>query len=300
MAYGVRHITIPDFQIMCTYAKIGGIEIEDLMKIPWWSVYLDGYKYHACDPNMRFYSDLEKREGIKQAKPQRMFSWTITWEDVQLFESEKEDELGLNSVSRLGQLLEKAQLGAIKEDCFWCINDVPNFFPNGAAFYEGSIQLDNNCDENLTDTSSDDEVDQAFSNAVKYEIYLHKGLRELDKDEWVSFWRRYNLIQFWSAGSKEETDGAATEAVVNREEIKELYPGMEDIVDILLDNNVPFSHEGIFELTNVDNEVIASAAMIIDNPKIAIDPFDSNDSSVFEQNGYMVIAQEDFNEELIK
>ena len=300
MAYGVRHITIPDFQIMCTYAKIGGIEIEDLMKIPWWSVYLDGYKYHACDPNMRFYSDLEKREGIKQAKPQRMFSWIITWEDVQLFESEKEDELGLNSVSRLGQLLEKAQLGAIKEDCFWCINDVPNFFPNGAAFYEGSIQLYNNCDENLTDTSSDDEVDQAFSNVVKYEIHLHKGLRELDKDEWVSFWRRYNLIQFWSAGSKEETDGTATEAVFNREEIKELYPGMEDIVDILLDNNVPFSHEGIFELTNVDNEVIASAAMIIDNPKIAINPFDSNDSSVFEQNGYMVIAQEDFNEELIK
>ena len=75
---------------------------------------------------------------------------------------------------------------------------------------------------------------------------------------------------------------------------------MEDIVDILLDNNVPFSHEGIFELTNADNEVIASAAMIIDNPQIAIDPFDTNDSSVFEQNGYMVIAQEDFNEELIK
>ena len=300
MAYGVRHITIPDFQIMCTYAKIGGIEIEDFMKIPWWSVYLDGYKYHACDPNMRFYSDLEKREGIKQAKPQRMFSWTITWEDIQLFESEKEDELGLNSVSRLGQLLEKAQLGTIKEDCFWCINDVPNFFPNRAAFYDGSIQLDNNCDENLTDTSSDDEVDQAFSNAVKYEIHLHKGLRELDKDEWVSFWRRYNLIQFWSAGSNEEADGVVTEAVVNREEIKEFYPGMEDIVDILLDNNVPFSHEGIFELTNADNEVIASAAMIIDNPKIAIDPFDTNDSSVFEQNGYMVIAQEDFNEELIK
>lgn len=300
MAYGVRHITIPDFQIMCTYAKIGGIEIEDFMKIPWWSVYLDGYKYHACDPNMRFYSDLEKREGIKQAKPQRMFSWTITWEDIQLFESEKEDELGLNSVSRLGQLLEKAQLGTIKEDCFWCINDVPNFFPNRAAFYDGSIQLDNNCDENLTDTSSDDEVDQAFSNAVKYEIHLHKGLRELDKDEWVSFWRRYNLIQFWSAGSNEEADGVVTEAVVNREEIKELYPGMEDIVDILLDNNVPFSHEGIFELTNADNEVIASAAMIIDNPKIAINPFDTNDSSVFKQNGYMVIAQEDFNEELIK
>ena len=197
-------------------------------------------------------------------------------------------------------MLEKPQLGSIKETCFWCINDVPKFFLSGAALYEGTIQLDNNCDENLTDTSSDDEVEQAFNNAVKYDLHLHRGLRELDKDEWVSFWRRYNLIQFWSAGSNEEVDGVAAEAVVNREEIKELYPGMEDIVDILLDNNVPFSHEGVFELTNADNEVIASAAMIIDNPKIAIDPFDSNDESVFVQNGYKVIAQEDFNEELIK
>jgi DEAD/DEAH box helicase domain-containing protein len=229
-----------------------------------------------------------------------MFSWTITWEDIQLFESVKEDELGNNSVTRLGQLLEKPQLGSIKETCFWCINDVPNFFPSGAALYEGTIQLDNNCDENLTDTSSDDEVEQAFNSAVKYELHLHMGLRELDKDEWVSFWRRYNLIQFWSAGSNEEVDGVSAEAVVNREEIKDLYPGMEASVDILLDNNVPFSHEGVFELTNADNEVIASAAMIIDNPKIAIDPFDANDESVFVQHGYKVIAQEDFYEELIK
>jgi DEAD/DEAH box helicase domain-containing protein len=248
---------------------------------------------------MRFYSDWEKREGIKQAKPQRMFSWTITWEDIQLFESEKEDELGNNSVTRLGQLLEMPQLGSIKETCFWCINDVPDFFPNGAALYKGTIQLDNNYDENLTDTSSDDEVEQAFNNAIKYELHLHRGLRELDKDEWVSFWRRYNLIQFWSAGSNEEVDGVTAAAVVNREEIKELYPGMEDIVDILLDNNVPFSHEGVFELTNDDNEVIASAAMIIDNPKIVIDPFTDNDQIVFEQNGYKVIKQNEFNVELI-
>ena len=40
--------------------------------------------------------------------------------------------------------------------------------------------------------------------------------------------------------------------------------------------------------------------MIIDNPKIAIDPFDSNDESVFVQHGYKVIAQKDFNEELIQ
>ena len=106
--------------------------------------------------------------------------------------------------------------------------------------------------------------------------------------------------------SKEKKSTNKQEIEVNIKVAKNLGFGSflqklrEDIVDILLDNNVPFSHEGIFELTNADNEVIASAAMIIDNPKIAIDPFDTNDSSVFEQNGYMVIAQEDFNEELIK
>ena len=75
---------------------------------------------------------------------------------------------------------------------------------------------------------------------------------------------------------------------------------MESIVDILLDNNVPFSHEGVFELTDEDNAVIASAAMIIDSPKIAIDPFDENDKAVFQEKGYMTISQEEFNVELVK
>ena len=33
VAYGVKHTTIPDFQIMCTFAKINGEEIDDLMNI---------------------------------------------------------------------------------------------------------------------------------------------------------------------------------------------------------------------------------------------------------------------------
>ena len=299
VAYGVKHTTIPDFQIMCIYARINGVETEDMMIIPWWSVYLDGYKYHACEPNMRFYSDWEKREGIKTAKPQQMFSWTITWEDIQLFESEKEDELGLNSVTRFGQLLENPQLGAIKETCFWCINDVPGFFSNNLSLYEGSLTIDENCSESLTDSSTDEEVERAFNKGISYKLHIHKGLMELDKEEWVSFWRRYNLIQFFS-GSLESMQEEVTTAPVNRDEIKELYPGMEDIVDMLIDNNIPFSYDGIFELTDENNDVIASAAMIIDNPKIAIDPSSDENKAIFEQKGYKVITQEEFNVELIK
>ena len=299
VAYGVKHTTIPDFQIMCTYAKIYGEEVKDLIKIPWWSVFLDGYKYHACEPNMRFYSDLEKREGIKQAKPQRMFSWTITWEDIQLFESEKEDELGNNSVTRLCQLLENPMLGSIKETCYYCISDYPNFLSNGGSLYSGSVELNPNCDENLTDSSTDEEVEEVFEQGLKYELQISRGLRLADKDEWISFWRRYNLIQFFSSRKSEETSDVVEETV-NRDEIKELYPGMEDIVDILLDNNIPFSHDGVFELTDEDNAVIASAAMIIDNPKIAIDPFDDNDKAVFAGKGYKTISQEEFSVELFR
>ena len=300
VAYGVKHTTIPDFQIMCTYAKVYGEEIDDLMRIPWWSIYLDGYKFHACEPNMRFYSDWEKREGIKHAKPQRMFSWTLTWEDIQLFEAEKEDELGNNSVTRLGQLLENPQLGNVKETCFWCINDTPDFLNNGGGLYEGVVDIDTQCDENLTDDSTDAEVEEAFGKGIKYDLKIHPGLRNADKDEWVGFWRRYNLIQFFTGAVDDATATSEPVIEINRDEIKELYPGMESIVDILLDNNVPFSHEGVFELTDEDNAVIASAAMIIDSPKIAIDPFDENDKAVFQEKGYMTISQEEFNVELVK
>ena len=299
VAYGVKHNTIPDFQFMCIFAKINGEEISDLVKIPWWSVFLDGYQYHACEPNMRFYSDWEKREGIKQAKPQRMFSWTIAWEDIQLFETEREDELGNNSVTRFGQLLEKSMLGSIKETCYWCIYDSPNFLSNGGSLYSGSVEIVPDCDVDLTDYSTDDEVEEAYSQGVKYDLQIIRGLKSIDKDEWIGFWRRYNLIQFFSCHQSETIDNSV-EDNVDRDVIKELYPGMEDIVDILLDNNVPFSHDGVFELTDEDNAVIASAAMIIDNPKIAIDPFGDNDKTVFTDKGYKTISQEEFCVELIK
>ncbi len=294
VAYGVTKVTIPDFQIMCTYARIDGEEIADLEGIPWIAVYLDGYAFHAADPNMRFYADLEKREGIKEAKPQKMFSWTLTWDDIQLFEQEKDDELGLNSVSRLGELLKNPQLGAIKETCFWTINDTEDFLGNGGAMYKGNVMPDESCCEQLTDDSSDEEVDLAFTSGMTFDIDITRGLRHVDKDEWVGFWRRYNLLQFFNRQTGEEKENQEDEPI-DREDVKMFYPGMEDIVDLLLDNDVPFSHEGMCELTGEDNEVIACADLLIECPLIAINPNSENDRKVFEEKGYKVIAKEEFN-----
>lgn len=83
-------------------------------------------------------------------------------------------------------------------------------------------------------------------------------------------------------------------AEIDRNGIKMLYPGMENIVDLLLDHNVPFSHEGEVELTDERGVVIASSQMIIDNPKIAIDPASESDREVFEQHGYNAISLSEF------
>ena len=85
-----------------------------------------------------------------------------------------------------------------------------------------------------------------------------------------------------------------TSIEINRDAIKMLYPGMEHIVDMLLDHNVPFSHDGEVELVDTNGERIAEAAMIIDAPQIAINPFSDADGKLFEQHGYKVISLADF------
>ena len=89
-------------------------------------------------------------------------------------------------------------------------------------------------------------------------------------------------------------------AIINRNNIKSFYPGLENIVDSLLDSNIPFSHEGDVDLLDRDGVVIATAGLLLDNYKIAIDPVDEDSKMVFERAGYRVVSSENFNIELIK
>ncbi len=58
--------------------------------------------------NIRFYKDLEKREGIKDSKTHPMYSMDINLGRYLMLLKAKEDSLGLDSVSRLIQMIEKA------------------------------------------------------------------------------------------------------------------------------------------------------------------------------------------------
>lgn len=97
-----------------------------------------------------------------------------------------------------------------------------------------------------------------------------------------------------------QTDINKFDAIMNRNEVKALYPGLENIVESLLDNNIPFSHEGVVDLIDRDGIVIATAGLLLENYKVAIDPVDDDSKMVFERAGYRVVSSENFNIELIK
>lgn len=293
--YGVRHYTVADFQIICMSAKIKGQDIAQPEKMPMWAIFLDGYSYHAKAPNIRFYGDIEKRDGIRASTTHNLYSWTMTWEDIQLFESGQDDSLGLNSVTRLIELLKNPLPGHITETAFGCIADADEFMAHGGFLYNGSITIDDSCYDLLTDNSTDEEVAAALQNGIHYEWNLQFHLLSIDNEEWTGFWRRYNLLQFFPNKTNVVVSTTSTVETVDRDEVKMYYPGLEDIIDQLLDHNISFSHEGDVDLTDDDGIVIASAQMILSELKIAIDPVDEQSSETFISYGYHVIAASDFN-----
>ena len=290
--YGVRNYTVADFQIICMAAKINGMNIERIDKLPMWSIFLDGYTFHAKAPNMRFYSDKAKRDGIHDSTTHKLYSWTLTWEDIQLFENEKEDSLGLNNMNRLIELLKNPQPGYITETAFGCIANTDNFMGMGGSLYQGEITIDDSCYDTLTDDSTDEEVATALDKAIRYDWHLQNNQYSLDKDEWTGFWRRYNLLQFFS--NKQDIVEAET-MDIDRDEIKMFYPELEDIVDMLIDNNIAFGYDGDTDLTDADGIVLASAGMLLRDKKVAINPSDEHSKAILETAGYKILYSQNFN-----
>ncbi len=101
----VRYNTRADFFIRLLSVEYEGKEIRDselLSSVRGVAIYLDGYTYHASSENMRFYTDLEKRQAILESGDK--ISWTLTWHDLELFDSlvasdtELGDELSTKTV----------------------------------------------------------------------------------------------------------------------------------------------------------------------------------------------------------
>ena len=91
-----------------------------------------------------------------------------------------------------------------------------------------------------------------------------------------------------------KSDVEIIEKIIDKNDVKALYPGLEDIVDMLLSHNIPFSHDGDVELTDDDGVVIATAGLLLRDFKIAIDPEDESSRRNFEANGYRAVSSQDF------
>ena len=72
--------TVPDFQFKCVYARING-KAQEVEQVPEWSVFLDGYAYHASKNCFRFYGDVKKRDSIRNNR-NMVFPWTIVYDDL--------------------------------------------------------------------------------------------------------------------------------------------------------------------------------------------------------------------------
>ena len=91
-----------------------------------------------------------------------------------------------------------------------------------------------------------------------------------------------------------KSDVEIIEKIIDKNDVKALYPGLEDIVEMLLSHNIPFSHDGDVELTDDDGVVIATAGLLLRDFKIAIDPEDESSRRNFEANGYRTVLSQDF------
>lgn len=297
--YGVKHYTISDFQVICVSAKINGESIEDSQRIPQWAVYLDGYDYHAQMPNMRFFGDIEKRDGIRASRTHLMFTWILTWDDIKMFESDEEDFFGGNSLTRFISLLQNPKLGVIRDMIYQTVCDCEPFMPIGTSLYQGELNIDNSCDANLPEDYTDEELAEALDKGIQYNWHIYNQLTSIDKEEWEGFWRRYDLLQFFS-NEKHSDSSSKSEVYVDRDEVKVYYPGLEHIVDLLLDNNIPFSYEGDVDVLDEEGIVVASAGLLIPDKHIAIDPIDNASAAKLQQLGYKTIDNQNFNINEIK
>lgn len=96
-AQGVRYLTVADFFISCSGILKDGVPVDDsemLESVKGIAIYLDGYTYHASKENQRFFADIRRRIAVAESSDNT--TWTLTWDDLELFDQENKDPLSLD------------------------------------------------------------------------------------------------------------------------------------------------------------------------------------------------------------
>ena len=322
-ALGVSDRTIPDFQFISKKAVIDGREITDIDKeMPQWAIYTDGFKYHATEECPRFYGDFKKREAIRNRKQTdetgnyRMITWTLTWDDLENYQKKnsegyKADGLYIpinarnkelqnklqdfsNNMERLLFFLQHPLISEITSDikmylANYMVGDVDdtmcavtNFIPTSSSIVSGLLKL------KITENGED--------LIPSYTWKMTSGLQRINKDDWMDFWRRYNILQFFECKNLEDI-AAPLVPIMDKQgnhvcdDFLDYYPEeYQPLVIKACDNGLEVSDGGDFNITDDDGATIGSAAFGIESKKIVVDPYSDEDRKGFIDNGYTVYS----------
>lgn len=125
---------------------------------------------------------------------------------------------------------------------------------------------------------------------VSYNISTVEQQEDLDKDKWTHFLRVHNILSLIE-NLPVETCSNSDQNVDDLMEIY-CYEELEDIIRWLVDHKIWVDPDGCCSITKDDAEY-ASASMVIEEYKVAIDPFGETDKKNFESEGYTVISASD-------
>lgn len=119
-----------------------------------------------------------------------------------------------------------------------------------------------------------------------------------EKENWIKFWKIYNLTQFHnitveSLDAEIKPQMVVPKNEVSNEVLSNFDESLHDIVRVLFKNNIEFNTEYDFDLIECDI-IIASAELGTHTKKIVINPFDEESKQTFIKNGYKVYSPDNF------
>lgn len=338
-ANGVRHITVPDFQFICKRASFRGVQFP-VEELPQWAIYLDGYTYHASQSNMRFFSDYDKREAIRDSG--KMFSWVLTWDDLQLFDQEEatgnHDGFYMDdpvygdqfpntfhqlktSMDRLLALLSHPRAEEFRKEihnyvaCMMVSNDnlaIPEDVGK-AAIEDATTQYADKVTGEIMDTANF----YVKSGIVKHLSFCSGSawFNVLNEDsvvyhlslvEGMSELDRSEWTNFWRMYDIIQFFTHVKElcpGVVHAptaQDYSAIYPGLENVIAALLANEIPFNPDGGFALQDNDGLIIAEADLGFANKKVVFGPVDDDSERAFLEHGYRIMSADNYDINALK
>lgn len=118
------------------------------------------------------------------------------------------------------------------------------------------------------------------------------------KDNWITFWKIYNLTQFHNIKVESIDKEIKPKQIESDNEISEeilanFNEQLHDIVKLLFKNNIAFNAEYDFDLIE-DDLIIASAELGSHTKKIVVNPYDEESKQTFIKKGYKVFSPDNF------